>query len=211
MRILELFCGHAEISRAFKESGHTVISVDNRKRKGICEPVIHADILQLSPGYFSNVDIIWASPPCTAFSYGAGNYYYDNGRPKERTQYFIHLLNHTLYLIKTIKPKYFFIENPRGRMRYLKSMIDFMADQNACIKTLTLSSYGFPTTKPTDIITNAHHYMPKPMHPYGRGNKNQSGMKLSGLTTTSSQRTPKALAREIVNFCEKNVPGTLLF
>ncbi len=206
---IELFSGSGELTKVFNEAGHHFISVDKRRRKGICEPSFRADILNLKPYHFpfERPDVVWASPTCTAFSYGAGDFYFDkNGTPKENAPIHIKLLYRTLTLIEELKPRFFFIENPRGRMRYQKTMIDFIARNNACIKTITLSSYGFPTIKPTDIFTNAHDYTPKTMAPFGRSAKNPL-KKFSNLTLVARQKTPRGLAEEILKYCESKVPG----
>jgi hypothetical protein len=207
MILIELFCGHGEVTRAFRSAGHHAYSYDIRKRKGICEPSLREDIMKLQRTDFPHeVDVVWASPPCTSFSYGAGNFYYKKGKPNKEAINYIQLLRKTLKLIHELRPVYYFIENPRGRMRYNKDMIDFLAKHDGCIKPLTLSSYGFPTIKPTDIFTNCHAFIPRQMDPYGRGHKNPTGWDLSQLTVSSAQRTPPELALDILNVCIANMP-----
>jgi hypothetical protein len=211
---IELFSGHGTISSVFNLHGHNCLSIDNRRRKGICEPGLKADIMTLTarqikdkyPDLFP-LDFLWASPVCTAFSYGAGDYYFKNGIPNERAPYFIKLLYKSLLLIEELRPAYFFIENPRGRMRYQKCLIDFLCRNNGSIKLITLSSYGFSTIKPTDIFTNAHDYTPRASGAYGRGAKNP-GKDFQDLTVCSRQKTPRPLAEEILSYMESKLSRT---
>ncbi len=204
--MLELFSGRGNISRAFKEQNFNTIEVDIRKRSGVCEPDIKVDLNtvrlnQIVPGSFN---VLHAAVPCDAYSYSAGDYYFKNGIAKESAQQFIELTIHTLEIIKKYNPDIWFIENPRGHLRYQKFMIDFLSDMNGCIKNITLGSYGFPTTKPTDIFTNAHDWIPLKKLPYGRGNKNASGP-LDNLTVCSKQATPYSLGVEMALHCIKKL------
>lgn len=47
MNMVELFCGSGNVTRTFKEAGYETFSVDIRCRKGICEPSLKKDIIQL--------------------------------------------------------------------------------------------------------------------------------------------------------------------
>ena len=55
---------------------------------------------------------------------------------------------HVLDLIRELKPKYWFIENPRGGMRKMTWM------QGLPRYTVTYCQYGDTRMKPTDIWTN---------------------------------------------------------
>lgn len=200
---IELFCGKGVITSTFRAAGWEMISLDNRKRKGVCEPTIKLDILNARPGDFpKRPGFVCASPPCPAFSNASGNYYFDSLIPKENAKHFIKLLQHTLYLIEEINPEYFFIENPRGRMRYNKSLIDFLVKQNGMTKQLTWGSYGFPTTKPTDIFTNALDFKVRKMLPYGRGAKNHIGT-FNNMTVCQRQEIPVEFARDLLVYMER--------
>lgn len=208
MNLLELFCGKAEISEAFKEAGHNTFTVDKRFRKGTCEPDLQIDINKLCRPLipFDKIHCIWASFPCTPFSYGAGNYYYDGKYSKENAAPFIKLVKNTLDFIEECNPDFFFIENPRGKLRYEKLMIDWCIKYKALVKEITLGSYGFHTIKPTDIFTNACDWLPRKKLPFGRGSRN-AGKPLTNLTTIQRQSTPKALGTEIVNYLDlKSIP-----
>lgn len=207
MNVVELFSGSGTISEEFKRAGHNTFTVDIRKRKGVCEPDLRKNIIQLTiqdiP--FDKVDILWASPPCDVWSYASGSFHWNkDGSPKtQKCQEHIKLLEKCLDVIDEISPGLFFIENPRGRLRKYPAVLKFLKKQHAVTKSLTLSSYGFPTTKPTNIFTNAINYIPKVQHRFGRGAKVQH--RFDNMTKCQKQKVPGRLAIEIREFCEKEV------
>ena len=207
MNVVELFSGSGTIGKAFEKINRSIVfSVDIRKRKGKCEPSLRKDILDLTAAHipFDNIDVLWASPPCDVWSYASGNFHWNGLEPKTRKcLVHIQILKKTLQLIKDLSPVYFFIENPRGRMRYNKELINFLANNKGMIKSITLSSYGFPTTKPTDIFTNALSWEPKHRGSFGRGAKCSADF--DNMTKSQRQKTPQDLANALATFCGKNV------
>lgn len=65
MRTLELFCGTKSFSKVSEKLGNEVVTLDNTMK---FNPTILQDILDMPDDYFDYFDIVWASPPCTAFS-----------------------------------------------------------------------------------------------------------------------------------------------
>ena len=65
------------------------------------------------------------------------------------------LVSKTIALILSIRPKYWFIENPRGMLRKQEIM--------KCLKrkTVTYCQYGDFRMKPTDIWTNIKTWKPR--------------------------------------------------
>lgn len=119
---MDLFAGTRSIGKAFEERGHEVYSIEwDEKFEGIdwyvdIFEVTAEDILER----FGQPDVIWASPPCEKFSVAAiGKHWYKGtNKPKTpETKKALELLEHTIKLIEDLSPKYFFIENPRGKMR----------------------------------------------------------------------------------------------
>lgn len=156
MKVLELYAGTRSIGKAFEEAGHEVFSVDwDRQHENID---LYIDINELTAEMvlekFGQPDIIWASPDCTTYSVAAISKHRrkeDNGNLRGISDYAIQcdLTNeHTLQLIQSLNPSYYYIENPRGGLRKM----DFM--QELSRYTVTYCQYGDTRMKPTDIWTN---------------------------------------------------------
>lgn len=207
MRImLELFSGSGTVSKKFKDNGWFTLSIDNRKRRGTCEPDMQRDILELDRLELPDkVDVLWASLPCDVWSYACGAFHWDKaGNPKtDKCKLHIKILEQLMDLIDRIKPRLFFIENPRGRLRHYKPFKDWLIMSQGVCKTITLSSYGFQTTKPTNIFTNALSWKPKELDPFGRGAKVE--VVFNNLTKCQRQKTPEALAQEIYYYCNHKI------
>ena len=72
-------------------------------------------------------------------------------------------LKKTLEIIEHFKPKYWFIENPRGMLRKQDFMKDTISKMGGVRNTVTYCQYGDYRMKPTDIWTNCTSWTPKPM------------------------------------------------
>ena len=155
MKVLELFCGTKSFSKVAEAQGHEVFTVDfNPKFK----PDLCCDMLYFNkdmlPKEWRNPDIVWASPPCETFSMCGHNYYM--GCPTNSKCYIgLALVYKTIEVIRDLKPKYWFIENPRAGLRsvwFMKPLQRY---------TVTYCQYGFTRMKPTDIWTNLEGWCPK--------------------------------------------------
>lgn len=160
MKILELFAGSRSISNMAEELGFEVFSTDIEPFDKIDYVV---DILEFD---YSKIpfqpDVIWASPPCTAFSVASLGHHWTGGKgayiPKtEGAKLGIKLAQKTLEVINHYNPKYYFIENPRGLLRKMPFM------QKLKRHTVTYCQYGDERMKPTDIWTNSDIWVPRPM------------------------------------------------
>ena len=210
MKVLELFAGTRSIGKAFEEKGHEVFSVEwDRSFENID---LYKDIYELSAKEilekFGKPDVIWASPDCSSYSIAAISHHRkmeENGNLAPVSEYakFCDRVNqHTLNLIMTLSPKYWFIENPRGGMRKM----DFM--HGLPRYTVTYCQYGDTRMKPTDIWTNHHDPKFKPMCKNGdpchekapRGSR-AGTQGLKGSKERSA--IPVELCRHIVKICEE--------
>lgn len=199
---IELFCGSSGFTKVSRSFGIECLSIDNRRRIGTCEPHLKLDINKVCSSFFKSMPVLcmWIGLPCDIWSNASGGFHLDkNFNPKsEKAKMHLALLEKVFRILEETKPKYWFIENPRGKLKKYPGLIDFCKIKGALIKECTLSSYGFPTTKPTNIITNYPGLYLKPLDPYGRGNKNKLPGSFDNMTTSQRQKTPEKLYRDII-------------
>jgi len=210
VKVLELFAGTRSIGEAFEKAGHEVFSVEWDEEFDNID--LNIDIGKLKAKdiikKFGYPDIIWASPDCSSYSIAAISHHRikeENGNLAAVSEYakFCDEVNkHVLELINELKPKYYFIENPRGGMRKM----DFM--KGLYRYTVTYCQYGDDRMKPTDIWTNHPNPKFKPMCKNGdschvaapRGSKTGTqGLKNSKLRSI----IPEELCNSIVKICEE--------
>ena len=146
-RVLELCAGpNKPASRALRRRypKATVVTVDIDPAT---RPDIIADLvtwtstnLPWPPGYF---DVIWASPPCTQYSFAKtmGVRYIEEANA---------IVQAALRIIETLRPQAWFLENPRG---YLRNQ-PFMKSYSKYLRECTYCRYGAPYRKRTDIWSN---------------------------------------------------------
>ena len=218
IKVLELFAGTRSISKAFEKRGHKAYTIEwNKEFENISlyediNKVTVEDILKLCDGI---PDVIWASPDCTTYSLAAISHHRkkntENGNLDPVSEYakFCDTTNkHVLYLIEQLKPKIYFIENPRGGLRKM----DFM--KNLKRYTVTYCQYGDFRMKPTDIWTN--HPNPEFKKPCKNGDKCHESAPRGSRTGTQGLKNnkeraiiPEQLCDHIVDICEKMIEGEL--
>ena len=95
------------------------------------------------------MDVILASPPCEGFSVASiGRHWNHDNTPKtHKAAYSMEIVRKTLEVIKLYQPRFFVIENPRGKLRKL----DFMNQEWLERRTVTYCQYGDRRMKPTDL------------------------------------------------------------
>lgn len=210
MKVLELFAGTRSIGKSFENKGHKVFSVEWDKQHENID--LYIDINDLTSDMviekFGKPDIIWASPDCTTYSIAGISHHRikeESGNLKpisNKAKFSDETIKHVLDLIRELKPKYFFIENPRGGLRKM----EFMQDINKY--TVTYCQYGDFRMKPTDIFTNHSEPNFKPMCKNGdpchvsapRGSKTGT-QGIKGKVDRS--RIPEKLCDHIVSICEE--------
>lgn len=180
----EFFAGRQGWSYGFRKRGHSVYSTDIEDFEGID---LVQDFLETTPEDFLKVydgrrpDFVCASPPCEAFSI-AGIWFHwrreevwtpGKSDPEivwtpisETADLGIKLIEHLLYIIEQLNPRFFWIENPRGGLRKMPQM------QHLPRETVTYCSYGDHRMKPTDLWGRfPDSWQPRPMARPGRGKK----------------------------------------
>jgi site-specific DNA-cytosine methylase len=213
MKVLELFAGTRSIGKAFESKGHDVFSVEwdkgfeNIDLYRDINTVTTEDVLQK----FGRPDVIWASPDCSTFSVAAISHHRrknettGNLEPvSEYAKFCDEVDQHVLQLIEELKPKFYFIENPRGGMRKMTWM------QGLPRYTVTYCQYGDTRMKPTDIWTN--HPNPQFKPPCKNGDSCHEKAPRGSRTGTqglngSKNRSviPEELCQHIVDICENYI------
>ena len=212
MKILELFAGTRSISKAFEARGHEVFSVEwDKDFENIS---LYADISTLTAKdilkKFGQPDVIWASPDCSTYSIAGISHHrrqQESGNLEPVSEYakFCDKTNkHVLDLINELKPKFYFIENPRGGMRKM----DFM--KGLYRYTVTYCQYGDTRMKPTDIWTNHPNPCFKPMckngDPCHEKAPRGSATGTQGLKGSKERSIiPADLCNHIVDICERGL------
>jgi hypothetical protein len=120
---LDLFSGLGGASEAFIQDTDdwTVLRIDNNPLLANVPNTMMDDIKSLSRrinGSEHTIDVVWASPPCREFStaYNAPRSVAARGGiPYEPD---MSLLHAAVDIIKTVKPRYWIIENVVGSIRY---------------------------------------------------------------------------------------------
>ncbi len=153
MKILELFAGSCTFSLEAKKLGYETFTSDNQNLKDVdyVTDILDFDVAKIP----FEPDLIWASPPCTAFSVLriGENWHYDNTPKTPKACIGMAYVLKTVEIIKELKPKFWFIENPRGKLRKLNIV------KNLPRTTVWYCKYGDHRAKPTDIWSN-HIYNP---------------------------------------------------
>jgi len=158
MNVLELFAGSRSFSNIADSLGHNTFTSDINAFDKIdyVTNILDFDVDKVP----FKPDIIWASCPCTFFSVASiGKHWHKDHTPKtEQAKLGVKIVQKTLDIIDHFNPKYFYIENPRGKLRKLDviSSVPYR-------KTVTYCSYKDSRMKPTDIFTNDFNWIPRNM------------------------------------------------
>ncbi len=162
-KTVELFCGTKSFSKVAGSLGHATFTVDNDPRH---RPDLCVNVLALTPAALpTRPTVLWASPPCQAFSIASIGHHWNMDRTprSERAFFSVCLVEKTLSLIRETGARWWFIENPVGMLRTLPFMRKYLR------RTISYCRYGDDRMKPTDIWTNATWWAPKPRCSNGAG------------------------------------------
>ena len=222
MKVLELFAGTRSIGKAFEARGHEVFSVEWDKR--FADIDLYEDIGKLKAediiGRFGSPDVIWASPDCATFSVCAISRHRRKNPVtgsldpiSEYARFCDKVDQNVLKLIEDLKPKYWFIENPRGGLRTMSWMKGLPRYTVTYCKYETDRPVDQRRMKPTDIWTNHPNpdFIPPctigdPCHARAPRGSQTGTQGLSGARERSV--IPALLCEHIVDICE-NEPKPL--
>jgi hypothetical protein len=156
-RTVELFCGEQKAFSCIAQSlGFSVFTVDINPS---CTPELVADVRTLrAEALPASPLIVWAAPPDTGIEPvdGAG-------------EEAITVFRATMNAIALMKPKWWFIENPKGILRTLPVVAGFNRGYPSRNRhTIRHDEYGGRNDTETDVWTNAYWWIPRPGERDGR-------------------------------------------
>ena len=198
MKILELFSGTECLSNAFRARGHECFTVDWDTR---FPSSLHTDIMQLTAQRiltdFGRPDIIWAGCDCTTFSVAAIGHHRRRDPatgsllPKTVKAARADEVNrHTLRIIRSLRPRFFFIENPMGGLRW--------------------DGLHAGHTPPPDNLLSVRLHLPPGPPTSGRTTRSPSSCRRAGTATPATSRHPVAPSRDCrayrTGHCARHIP-----
>ena len=209
-KILELFAGSCSFSNTAISKGYKKENIFTSDCTPFDSINYVCDILDFNINEIPfQPHIIWASQPCTTFSIAScGHHWTPEKEPKTKEcERGIEIVLKTLDIIKTINPKFYFIENPRGLLRKMDFMQDIPRTTVTYCQYETDKPLNERRMKPTDIWTNnLERWIPKRMCKNGapchvaapRGSRTGT----QGLKNNYERsKVPFQLCSEILNSC----------
>jgi len=202
VKVLELFAGSRSIGKEAERLGMKVFSVDWEEYENINLAIDIEDLKKEDIPFIP--DFFWASPDCTTYTIAAISHHRNGTEPKSDYAKkcdavninFISLIKEFLRLNPNMV---FFIENPRGMMRKMPFMQEFIRH------TVWYCQYGDNRAKPTDIWTNSKTWIPRPICKNGNPNCTHERAPRGSKTGTQGKKgsyirskIPEQLCREIL-------------
>ncbi len=136
MKVLDAFCGLKGASRAMRDRGWTVYTMDIDPR---FEPDFVADARTWQPpAELHGLDLAWFSPPCDEFARESMPWSRTGAEPD------MSLVTATQRLIAELQPRFWAIENVRGAIRHFEPIFGTYAAHSGPFFIWT----NFPLTLP---------------------------------------------------------------
>ena len=131
LRALDLFSGTGSLTKAFRNLGHEVdsLDLDPRFEPTFCVNILEWDYKALSRDRY---DAIWSSCPCENYSIARSNAH----APRDLVMA-DSLVRRTMEILDYFQPRAWFVENPRGSLLWARFAWPRVVQTSYC-------SYGFP-------------------------------------------------------------------
>jgi len=188
VKVVDLYSLSPTFSLVAAERGHKVLSI---LREDLDDQV-NGERYKIRDKWM-HPDVVWTQIPCQTFSLASAYVHWNkDGTPRtEECLFGIKRAKYIISLIEELQPRYFFIENPFGKLW----VQDFM--QGYHVDSLTYCAYGCSRRKPTKIAHNSN-WRPRAMCHPGAGCHEMSAKKARrlglGRSGTQSLKTKKERA-----------------
>lgn len=131
MNTIELFCGTKSFSEVMRTNGHETLTYDNEPslEPDRCVDILAIGELHPTAEYMGKkIDVLWSSPPCQGFSVAVigRNWNHDYTPKTDSARLAMMLAQKTISMIEANNPTWWFIENPRGMLRKMPFMEEFL-------------------------------------------------------------------------------------
>lgn len=206
---IELFSGSKTTAKQFESLGWETFTVDIEYEPDLEMDIMSPDLLEHFPNWQEYDEVVvWASPPCKAFSLAASpqRHFAPGGKPLSEGAFAgIEMVKRTLEIIEEINPKFWFLENPwTGFLKHQKFMKKYPMTR------VFYCNYGSPVSKPTAIWgEHPSHWRPKTSCNHIKHESLWDDAKLyPGLTFAEMSHfraiVPAELGREIALACSRS-------
>ena len=154
----EFFAGTQKITKAFNGKLGGCKSLDfvqlkNERKIDFLMDFLEFDYRAYNP---NNIRFLYFGFPCNTFSKASGGLHWDKEKFKTMESVAAYLMFLRMAeIIKYFSKAVFYIENPSGAICSQKFFQKWCIDNGFYIYTISQLSFGYPTQKKTNIITNS--------------------------------------------------------
>tara|TARA_R100001594_G_scaffold51207_1_gene84546 strand:+ start:3292 stop:3891 length:600 start_codon:yes stop_codon:yes gene_type:complete len=199
MKCLELFSGTKSFKKACPDDWEVIsVDIDKKFNPDICCDIMDLDYKRWEVGEF---DIIWLSPPCRFFSQarncwvGRRTKFHDMAiltremMKEDIDKYGLPPVMKGLEIVDYLKPTYWFMENPVGKLK------NYITDRHFI--RVDYCKFGFDYKKPTMIWTNKTSLCDCKCDCKEKGKTHRKWDNVNGITTR--YRIPTGLIKYLIS------------